>query len=144
MSSPYNCTSLFTNVLLISTVSLLLSACTPADSNPAATLSPAQIAEQLNYSFEGEIKNIDNFRIDGWNYINNQALTLDGSPGTRYLVTLRDRCFELRSAQVIATTSTSRRLTPFDKIIVNDAGVGKRFCQIENLYLLQRKKEDEN
>ena len=67
---------------------MLLTACATGNVGKKPDPTPAQLAEQLNYSLVEELQAINNYRFDGWYYLNHKAITLDGPPGTRYLVTL--------------------------------------------------------
>lgn len=84
------------------------------------------------------VNRIQNYRVDGWNYLSPQSLIISAGAKQRYLVTLRTSCHGLRGASVIGTTSTASSLTKFESVVVNQAGGGMQKCPIDNLYKLKK------
>ena len=123
---------------------VILQACTASPSKPPTPA--AQLASSKGYQLGEPVKKIMNYQLDGWNYINSQALIIRSTPSRDYLVTLRDRCHELSSREVIGTTATGSAMQAgFDAIVVTLAGANRslrksdtRKCYIDNIYALTK------
>lgn len=129
----------FITLLLIITVS----ACTTTDKKDA--LTPQQLAQQKGYELGEPVEKIMNYRLNGWNYVNTQALIISSTGNQRYLVTLRHRCQDLMNTEVIGSTSTGNALQAnFDAFVVSTngsrRGVEQR-CYIDSIYKLSRMTE---
>ena len=59
-------------------------------------------------------------------------------PSTYYLVSLRNTCHNLVSAEVIGFTTTTSQLTRFDKLLVKNRGQILERCYIEGLNRLEK------
>ena len=122
----------------------LISACTTTDLRPATP--PEQLAESKGYTLGASVDYIQNYKLDGWNYLNAQAIIMRSSPSERYLITLRDYCPELSSTEAIASTSTNNSMRArFDAIIVrfNNSGSltsmsNTRKCYIDKIYKMTK------
>ncbi|MEH6558384.1 MAG: DUF6491 family protein [Oceanicoccus sp.] len=139
---------MITRILTLSLTAMLF-AC--ASSTPAPT-PPAQLAQDRGYELGEPVDKIMNYRLDRWNYINPQAVIIHSGVNRDHLVTLRDRCHELMSAEVIATTSTGSAMRArFDAIIVSldgsrptNSASNTRKCYIDSIYAISKiKKSDE-
>ena len=111
---------------------LLLSAC--ASDGGGATKGPTledRLAER-GYKLGSTVEQIADYRVDGWNYIDNQHVIFDAGIKREYLVTVQTNCPGLMGADTIAFTSTVSYVTKFDKLIVRDAGFDNQ-CPIVEL-----------
>lgn len=124
-------------------LAIVLSACTSTE--PGKTITPEQHLEGSSYQIVKPIKKIANISlINGWRYLDSQAVILFASPKRQYLVTLRDNCSELNNSERIATSSSIDQLTTFDKLIVLPTIGSKRDCYVDALFLIEKEKvEDE-
>ena len=95
---------------------------------------------KLGYAQGEPVDNIQNYRVDGWNYLDDRHVMIYTGPSSRALITLLTSCPELSSAERIAFTSTTRKLTKFDKVMVRGAGGIKRDCQISEIRQLNSTK----
>lgn len=131
--------------LLVVSLTVILSACATTVPEPP---TPAQMAADKGYELGEPIEKIMNYRLDGWNYVNPYALIIHSGANKNHLVTLRDRCHELSTADVIATTSTGSAMrAKFDAIIVSLDGSrpsgstrNTRKCYIESIYTMTKNK----
>ncbi|GAB3370122.1 DUF6491 family protein [Spongiibacter taiwanensis] len=101
---------------------------------------PATLEEKLaKHGFaQGEaIREVKNYRIDGWNYLDTEHLIFSAGPSGDYMVTLSQSCTDLRSAEDIAFTSTNNNLTAFESVVVATP-TGRRRCPIESLHTLSK------
>ena len=107
------------------------------------SLTATQIAEGAGYILLEPVQRIRNYRIDGWNYVNNRAITLDTGVNDTYLVTLLRPCRDLRTSDMIATTSTIGDLTKYDSIIADFNSTVRLHCPIDKLYRLEKKPSED-
>ncbi len=131
--------------LLALSLTAMLFACA---SNTATTMSPSQLAQDRGYELGEPVDRIMNYRLDGWNYLNPQVVIIHSGVNRDHLVTLRNRCHELMSAETIATTSTGNAMrAKFDAIIVSLDGLrptrsasNTRKCYIDSIYEISKVK----
>ncbi len=116
---------------------LLLALASAATASVAAT-DWQQRLEKSGYRITDETAEILNYQLNGWNALDDRHLTINTSPGKRYLITLRSPCRELRNNEVIAFSNTVNRLTRFDKAIVRGAGGITENCFIESIHVLEK------
>lgn len=122
---------LFTSLGLM--VLLSLTACATGNAN----LSLEEKLAKREYSQGKEVDEVSNYRVDGWNYLDEKHVILNAGPSRNYLISLTIRCTDLRSAEAIGFTSTNTRLTRFDKIVVGTE-TGERSCSIDRIYQLDK------
>jgi len=128
-------------VLLSLAIISLLAACASTEDRPAPA-SPEQLAEQAGYEIVEPVRQVPNYRIDGFNAISNRAVILSSGVKDRYLVTVMSNCVGLRFTQVLATTSTAGSLSTFDAILLRDVPGGAQRCPITNIYKLKKLDSD--
>ncbi|MGK0498405.1 MAG: hypothetical protein ACJAYG_000032 [Oceanicoccus sp.] len=88
--------------LPIALLAVIVGGCSGIDDTSAQpTISPGLLA-----ILGPAVKQIESYSLNGWNYINPQALIINSSPNRDYLVTLRNRCHELSNQKIIGTTAT--------------------------------------
>lgn len=92
---------------------------------------------KLGYRQTDAVEKVQNYRVDGWNYIDSRHIVIYAGPGQRYLIGTMGDCSDLSSAENIGFTSTVNYLTKFDKLIVRGAGGFKRNCPISEIYQLE-------
>lgn len=112
----------------------LFSSITHADANEelAAKLT------KLGYT-EGEtIERLANYRVDGWNYVDDRHIVLYVGPSKRFLITTMVDCHDLHGAENIGFTSTASYVTKFDRLIVRDAAGMVQHCPITELKTLNK------
>lgn len=124
--------------LLYSTVlaglSLALAACVSTSEQP----SLEQRLSDRGYRQGEAIRDIQNYRLNGWNYLDSKHLIIDTGPSQRYLVSLRIPCHELSTVETIGFTNTAGQLTKFDSILLRDSAGIRRDCPIDNIYKLEK------
>jgi hypothetical protein len=114
---------------------LILAAC--AGSQEELTL--AQKLEQKHYRLGEPVERIRDYRVSGWNSVDDEHLIIHAGPSESYLLTLRTPCHNLRSAEHIAFSTTVGSLTRLDKVIVRSRPDGfTEHCWIEAMHALQR------
>jgi len=119
--------------LIVFTVGLVSCAGTP-ESRP--TLEQ-KLAEK-NYRLGEPVERIQQWRLDSWAYLDRQHVIMQTAPSTYYLVSLRDTCHGLDSAEDIAFTTTANQLTNFDKLLVRSSGGLVDRCYIIALHKLEK------
>lgn len=94
-----------------------------------------------NYEIHEEIDRIRDYRINGWNYVDDYNVVFQSGPSDHYLLTFNQRCINLRSAHTIAFTQTVGRVTRFDEVLVRDrTGLPAEKCMIDRIYRLEKLK----
>lgn len=116
----------------------LLAACAGQSSKPELSLD--EQLQERGYSGKEEIDRISNYRLNGWNLLNQQAIIIRSSPRNHYLITLSRRCQELNSAITIGIDSDAGGVSRFNKLIVRSAPHMTRDCQIDSIYKLEKEK----
>lgn len=132
---------LINKVNLYSTLILISGIFGSALAAPSGHLTAQDIAASVGYTNATLVREIQNYRIDGFNAIGHKRLILRTGARERYLVTFDRYCDELRSANRIGTTSTASRLTTFDNVIVLRSFRGKEVCPINTIYKLEGTQE---
>ncbi|WP_339673612.1 DUF6491 family protein [Dasania marina] len=119
----------------------LVSACSTTP--PLLALSPEQAAAKRGYAIVKAVKQVQDYRLSGWSYIDQQNLVMYSSPKRHYLLTLKQRCHDLRSIDNIALdTRTGVLMAGLDAIkILPRHGVVLQPCYIEGIYLLEKIKQ---
>jgi len=108
-----------------------------AASGPAPSLD--QQLAQRNFEIIGPVEQVQNYRLMGWNNLDRKHVIIHSTPSTSYLVTLRQPCQNLMSAETIGFTTTVGNLTLFDSLLVNQRPGGYlERCWIENLQELKK------
>ena len=87
-----------------------------------------------------ELKSITAFRFDGWGSLGQEHLIISTSFNKPYLIKLRSRCFDLKTAMVIGIDNTGSSLQAgFDAIIVPKTS--KQKCYIKSIYKLTKEQQ---
>ncbi len=122
---------------LMGTVSaLVLAACASATPDP---LSLERELEQRRYALGEPVERIRDYRLNGWNSVDNTHLIIHTGPSDAYLLTLRSPCHNLRTAENIALSTTAGSLTRLDKVVVRSAPDGyTEHCVIVEMNELER------
>jgi hypothetical protein len=92
---------------------------------------------KLGYRQADAVDKVQNYRVDGWNYIDSKHIVIYAGPGQRYLIGTMNDCSDLSSAENIGFTSTVNYLTKFDKLIVRGPGGFVRNCPITEINRLE-------
>lgn len=118
---------------IVSAVAAVITAC--AYQGVAPTVQQ-QLAER-GYVVGEEVRDIQNYRVDGWNHLDSRHLIINTGPSERYLLSLRIDCHALSSSEDIGFTHTAGRLTRFDSVILQDTAGLRRDCPIDRIEKLQ-------
>lgn len=94
--------------------------------------------QKLGYSIGDDVEQVRNYRVDGWNYIDDNNIMIYAGPGKRYLITTQGHCSDLGSAENIGFSSTVGNVTRFDKLIVRGPGGMVQNCPISAIRALQK------
>jgi hypothetical protein len=104
---------------------------------PAAAATPLQERlTKLGYARGEAVDKVQNYRVDGWNYLDDKHIMIYAGPSVRYLISTQISCSDLSSAEHIGFSSTANSLTKFDKIVVRGAGGMIRNCPIDAIHQL--------
>lgn len=112
------------------------------DSVAAATDKTSQSSElqqklaKLGYEQGNAVQQIQNYRVDSWNYIDDKHIMIYAGPSVRYLISTLISCPDLGMAETIGFSTTASNLTKFDKLVVRGAGGMRRDCPIDALHQL--------
>jgi hypothetical protein len=112
-------------ILLISL--MLVSAC-----------AAGTIQMPVRYALDDQLESVDRIyknRIIDWQYIDNQSLVINTSPGEYYLIVLTIPSYELRFREGISITSSGSYIrAKFDKVVVFDEAHFKNYYPIDKIY----------
>ena len=95
---------------------LLLAACASGPTPESTTWIIG--LEAMGLAPDANVESIPNFRIDGYKVIDDLHVVLYTGRKQQHVVTLRDNCRGLETAQRLGHTSSGGALTRFDKLIV--------------------------
>lgn len=93
---------------------------------------------ELGYEPGEAVDRVDNYRVNGWNYIDNRHIVIYAGPAKRFLITTLNDCQDLSSTEHIGFTSTVNSLTKFDKLIVRSASGIMQNCPITEIRTLSK------
>jgi hypothetical protein len=122
------------SALLLCCTGWIFSSIGYADTTEAVT---AQL-KTLGYEQGETIDRVENYRVDGWNYLDDKHIMIYAGPSKRFLITTMVNCPDLSSVEHIGFTSTVNTLTKFDKLIVRGAGGIVLNCAITEIKTLQK------
>jgi len=111
--------------------------------NSPAAKTEKTLAEKLakQHLVQGEvIDSINDYSLDGWNYVDDSHIVINTGPSKRYLITLMSSCHDLSSVDNIAFTTTVNRLTKFDKLMVRGISGMVQHCPITQINVLTKAK----
>jgi len=129
---------------------LLLVACAGASKteNKMDQLGDDPIAMVIDrgYKLGDKVKRVNNYMIDGWQYVSDEAIIIPARPSKHYLVVLKQKCHQLRNTNVIGfTTTASSVLSNFDAVVVYDHPVTyEQKCYIDKMYEIVRDKKQKD
>jgi hypothetical protein len=95
---------------------------------------------KLGYTQGEPLKSINDYHVDGWNYIDDKHVMIYTGVSRRALLTLLSDCLELSSVERISFSTTVNKVTKFDKIVVHGASGMRRDCQISEIHQLDSTK----
>lgn len=121
----------FREALLVITC-ILLAAC----ASNFEKLSVDQILYEKGLVKGESVDRISQFRINGWQALNEQNLILNAGVNDKYLITLRSFCLNLDHTFSIGVTSRMSSVEKFDQIIVHEMGGGREYCNIDEIHKL--------
>jgi len=107
----------------------------------ANSTQPIPLDEKLSqrsYVVGTTVKSIRDYQINGWNSIDRLHLIITAGASDRYLVTLRNACDGLRSAEVIVFKTTVGNLSRLDKLLVRGQGGFLERCYIDTIHTLNK------
>ena len=102
---------------------------------------PLSLEDELKsqeYLIGKPVDSIRNYRLNGWNHIDDMYITVTSGVSDKYLIGFRNRCTETKFASNIAFTNTAGRLTKSDKIIVSASGGYREQCFIKSIFKLEK------
>ncbi len=124
-------------LLSIVAMTIVLGACSTA---PTEKPTPQALAESKGYVLGESVAGIQNYDINGWQYVSPYSLIIPSRPGKKYLVTFDNPCRDLQSVEVIGTTSTVNQFrAKFDSVLVRGAGGIRQKCPVAEIYEIKKK-----
>ena len=108
-------------------------------SNPDQELTLDQKLAKHNYTLGKPVDRVEDYRIMGFNSLDDFHVIILSSPTRSYLVTTRMRCYNLDTAENLAFSTTVGSLTDNDKLIVRSGSSGyTEQCYISSLMELNK------
>jgi len=114
---------------------LLISAC--AGQPPESVPLDERLAKH-GYTLGQQVKRITDYRINGWNSMDRFSVIMNVGASKNYLITVRNPCDGLRSAEHIAFSTTIGDLTDKDKLVVRGSGRYLENCYIDTIHELAK------
>lgn len=97
-----------------------------------------KLADQ-DFTLGEEIDRIQDYRIDGWYYVDDYNVVFRGGPSAYYLLSFNGRCANLRGAHTIGFSTTAGRVTRFDQLLVRDgSGMPSEKCLIQSIHRVNK------
>ncbi len=121
---------------LVAMLALVATACasTPPDAEPLAVR-----LSDMGYEMLGPVERVNEYRIDGWQYVDDYHTIFEAGRSEYYLLSFNQRCTGLRSAFTIGFTDRVGRLSRFDSVLVRDrAGGMVERCTINVIHRLKK------
>lgn len=119
---------------IVIAASLIVGACA---SRPQQSDNWQATLARQGYEIVETVEDIRDYRINGWNRIDDQRVIFDAGPSRDYLITLTIPCRNLRSAEIVGFTSTGTSVTNLDKLVVRANGFTDQ-CPIRSIQRLSR------
>jgi hypothetical protein len=114
---------------------LLLSAC---NSQPPRQVPVSEKVANRGYSMGEQVKRINDFQINSWNYIDRRNAIIYVGASRYYLITTRRPCDGLTETDNLAYSTTVGNLTDKDKLLVRRDSGRVESCFIETIYELKK------
>ena len=121
----------------LSITAVLLAAC--AQTPVAETRPIADVVAARGYAIGEPVKEILDYRVDGWNSVDANHVIINAGPSNDYLLTLMAPCTGLLFTSELGFTRTAGRLTTLDSVVVQDSS-GRSQCPISKIEALKRVK----
>lgn len=98
-----------------------------------------QQLEKRKYTLGKTVDRIEDYRISGWNSMDDRHVIIHTSPTRSYLITLSSPCRNLLSAENLAFSTTVGSLTRHDKLLVRSSATAyTEQCYIDMLQELDK------
>lgn len=126
-----------TTILPVLLSVVMLGACAATAPEEPPTLE--ERLQQKDYLLGAPVREVQDYRLTGWNYVDDEHLIIHSGPSEYYLLSLSMKCRNLRSAEDVALSTTAGKLTHLDKVIVRSGPSGyTERCPIKAINVLER------
>lgn len=88
---------------------------------------------RFGYEPGAVVDKVEDYRVDGWNYLDDTHIMIYAGPSRRYLISLMTTCYDLSRAENIGFSTTAHQLTKFDKLVVRGTANMKQDCPITEI-----------
>lgn len=122
--------------LVATAAAMLLAAGCATEGYEEPTL--AEKLAQRGYAVGQPVEQLKDYLINGWNSVDRNNVIITVGASRNYLVSVRNPCEGLRSAERLAFTTTVGNLTDFDKLMVRGGGGLLEQCFIESIHELEK------
>jgi len=126
------------NLLILTLFAFGVAACAGTSISDPGGMSLELKLEQKGYLIGEPVDRIHNYRLNGWNDVDRYNVIIRTGPSRRYLVTLKNPCTGLTSAETIAFKTTTGSLTKFDSLQVRGSPGFVERCLIDSLHKLEK------
>ena len=139
-------------VLLFGLTVLAMTACATAPApvlvNPLAPQTDRQNAvdaklDSLGYAAKTPTKRIGYTRFSGWNYIDDQHITVTFGANKHFLIRFKSRCYDAQYAQTLRFDTVVSSITPNDRAYLGRSSSSMQPCWIDSLFELEKKPREE-
>ena len=124
------------NLLIQTVFAFGLAACagTPYEGGKSVELQLQEKGLQISE----QVDRIHNYRLSGWSELDRYNVIIRTGPSKRFLVSLKNPCDGLSSAETIGFKTTTGSLTRFDSLQVRGSPGFVERCLIDSLYKLEK------
>jgi hypothetical protein len=113
----------------------LLASCA-ATSEQEVTLEQKLAAK--GFLIDEETRSIRNWSLNGWTYVDDYHFIIKSGTRDHYLISLKTRSVNLRSAVFLGFSETAGSLTNTDRVILRDASGRSKEILIDTMYSLRK------
>ena len=127
---------LITKNVIAVLLGIVLFACASSEKSPATLEDLLKMEEKIelkNYQLGTPADSINNFRINGWSFVDDRHIIVNTGVRDDYLISFRSRCSEARFSESLAFSDTAGRLTTSDRFIVRGSGGFNEYCYVETI-----------
>ena len=99
--------------------------------------------EQLGYINKKPAKRIGYTRFSGWNYIDDQHITVTFGANKNFLIQFKAQCYDAQHAQTLRFDTVMSSITPGDRAYLGRSVRSMQPCWIDNIYTLEKKPRED-
>ncbi|MFT5139127.1 MAG: hypothetical protein ACI9H8_001399 [Lysobacterales bacterium] len=111
-------------------------ACATSEKSPRTLEDILKFEEKIElkgYQLGTPENSINNFRINGWSYVDDRHIIVNTGVRDDFLISFQSNCREAKYSESLAFTDTAGRLTTSDRFIIKGAGGFDENCYVQTI-----------